>query len=131
MLMDIEKKGLLEVRFCEKEGYHPQIWQKGWRVAYLNDTPVFHMENISDMQRHNMSDEVFILLEGSCTLYIGDGEGMFPGEITAVPLKRGVMYNVKKGVWHTHILGEKARVVVIEDADVSSENSDHIPVKLV
>lgn len=64
---------LLQIKRCQDAGYHPQIYFEGWRVAYLNDTPKFHLENMEDMQRHNTSDEVFVLLKGSCTLYIGDG----------------------------------------------------------
>lgn len=71
---------LLQIKRCQDAGYHPQIYFEGWRVAYLNDTPKFHLENMEDMQRHNTSDEVFVLLKGSCTLYIGDGgdEGPAP-----------------------------------------------------
>lgn len=128
--MSVIEESKLEVKECTQSGYHPMIWYEGWRIAYLNDTPKFHLENISDMQRHNTSDEVFVLLEGSCTLYIGDGGDGTPGRITAVPLRPGVMYNVRKGVWHTHALADGARVVVIENADVSDENTDHIPVSL-
>lgn len=122
---------LIEIRDCVQSGYHPMIWQAGWRVAYLNDTPKFHLENIYDMQRHNTSDEVFLLLQGGCTLYIGDGGDDTPGRITPVPLQPGVLYNVKRGVWHTHALSGGARVIVIENDDVSDENSEHIPVRLV
>ncbi|MCC8067063.1 MAG: hypothetical protein LIO94_08180 [Clostridiales bacterium] len=122
------KEDLIEIRSCTEPGYHPLIWYEGWRVAYLNDTPKFHIENITDMQRHNTSDEVFILLEGSCTLYLGNGGDDDPGKITAIRLTPGIMYNVKKGVWHTHVLSDGARVIVIENADVSPENSDHITI---
>ncbi|MCD8014877.1 MAG: cupin domain-containing protein [Lachnospiraceae bacterium] len=122
------RENLLELHSCSEPGYHPLVWYEGWRVAYLNDTPKFHLENIRDMQRHTTSDEVFVLLKGSCTLYIGDGNDAAHGKIEAVPLKPGVMYNVKKGVWHTHALADGASVIVIENADVSSENTDHIAI---
>lgn len=121
---------LLEVKECTQSGYHPMIRFDGWRVAFLNDTPKFRLENIQEMQRHNTSDEVFVLLKGKCTLYIGDGKEDSPGQITAVPLERGLLYNVRRGVWHTHALTANTQVVVIENEDVSSDNSDHIPVCL-
>ena len=128
--MDKPDSELLEIKECSQSSYHPVIHFGGWRVAFLNDTPKFRLENIREMQRHNTSDEVFVLLNGECTLYIGDGKGNSPGRITAVPLEKGLLYNVRRGVWHTHALTAGAQVVVIENEDVSNDNSDHIPVRL-
>ncbi len=119
---------LLEVKSCTEAGYHPLVYFEGWRVAFLNDTPKFHPENIREMQRHNTSDEVFLLLAGTCTLYIGDGRGREPGKIITVNLEPGVLYNVRKGVWHTHVTGRGTTVAIIENADVSPENSEAIPI---
>ncbi len=121
---------LLEIKSCEDAGYHPMIYFEGWRAAFLNETPKFYLENICEMQRHNTSDEVFLLLEGEFTLYLGDGGDDTPGTITAVKLKPGMMYNVRKGVWHTHVTGPGSKVAIIENSDVSPENSDHIQVNL-
>lgn len=121
---------LLEIKSCTEAGYHPLVYFEGWRAAFLNDTPKFHLENICEMQRHNTSDEVFVLLEGSFTLYVADGGDEEAGTVTAVQLEPGKMYNVRKGVWHTHVTGPGAKVVIVENADVSSENSDVIPVDL-
>ncbi|MDN5301683.1 MAG: hypothetical protein PWQ60_1197 [Thermoanaerobacteraceae bacterium] len=123
------KDGLIEIKNCTEEGYHPQIWFEGWRVAYLNDTPKFHAESITEMHRHNTSDEVFILLKGNCTLYVGDGRDSVD-TVYAVPMELEKMYNIPKGVWHTHITSEGARLVIIENADVSPENTDYAPVDI-
>ncbi len=125
--MDFE---LLEIKACQEEGYHPLVYFEGWRVAFLNDTPKFHMENIQEMQRHNTSDEVFLLLEGSFTLYVSDGKGNELGTLKAIPLEKGKLYNVKKGVWHTHVTGPGAKAAIIENADVSPDNTDYLPVDL-
>ena len=124
------KPELLEKLSCSEEGYHPLVYFEGWRAAFLNDTPKFHLENIKEMQRHNTSDEVFLLLEGSCTLYVSDGTGRELGRLMGTDLERGVMYNVRKGVWHTHVTGPGAKLAIIENADVSPENSDYLPVDL-
>lgn len=121
---------LFEIKSCMEAGYHPLIYFEGWRVALLNDTPRFHLENIKEMQRHKTSDEVFLLLEGNCTLYIADGAEQKIDVITAVNLEAGKLYNVRKGVWHTHVTGFGTKVAIIENADVSSENSEVIPVDL-
>lgn len=80
---------LLEKITCSEEGYHPLVYFEGWRVAFLNDTAKFHAENIREMQRHNTSDEVFILLEGTCTLYVSDGTGSELGRLEGTVMEKG------------------------------------------
>ena len=121
---------LLEIKSCAEAGYHPLVYFEGWRVAFLNDTTKFHLENITEMQRHNTSDEVFLLLEGTCTLYVSDGGDQGVGMVTPVKLEPMKLYNVRKGVWHTHVTGPGAKIAIIENSDVSPENSEVIPVKL-
>ena len=99
---------LIEIKSCGEPGYHPLVYFGGWRVAFLNDTARFHLEQIREMQRHNTSDEVFLLIQGSCTLYVAAALESGIGEITAVELEPGRMYNVRKGVWHTHVTGPGA-----------------------
>ena len=53
-----------------------------------------------------------------------------PGTVRAVELEPGVIYNVRRGAWHTHATGPDASVLIVENADVSPENSDHIPVNV-
>ncbi len=121
---------LIEIKGCSEAGYHPLVFFEGWRVALLNDTPRFHLDQIDEMQRHNTSDEVFLLLEGSFTLYAADGGDEGPGTVRAVELETGKMYRVPKGVWHTHATVPGTKVVIIENADVSSDNSDRVSVDL-
>ena len=123
-------KELIEVKGCSEEGYHPLVFFEGWRVALLNDTPRFHLDQINEMQRHNTSDEVFLLLEGSFTLYAADDKEDGPGDITAVEREQGKMYRIPKGIWHTHVTAPETKVVIIENADVSSDNSDRAFVDL-
>ena len=93
-----------------------------WRVAVLNYSNDLLPENITAMQRHNETDEVFVLLRGRCILFIGEGDE----KVTAVhaqnmqPFK---IYNVKKSVWHTHTLSRDAKVLIVENRDTTFDNS--------
>lgn len=116
----------LEICSCTDAGYQPLVYSNGWRVAFLNDTSRFHLENIHELQRHNTSDEIFILLNGSCTLFIGDGKESDPGEITEIKLEPLHLYNVKAGVWHTHVTIPGTTLAIVENADVSALNTDTI-----
>ena len=117
---------LLEVRDYIKEGYSPVVDYAAWRVAVLNYSKDLLPENITAMQRHNETDEVFVLLRGRCILFIGEGDK----KVTAVhaqnmqPFK---IYNVKKSVWHTHTLSRDAKVLIVENRDTTFDNSPFCP----
>lgn len=120
---------LLEVTEYEGPGYRPLVYFEGWRVALLNDDPSrFRRETMPYLERHNETDEVFVLLSGSCTLYIGEGRGQSPDAIRAVPLEPKKLYNVKKGVWHNLTGDEAMTLLIVENADTSKQNSEFYPV---
>lgn len=115
----------IEISSYEGEGYTPMIDYNTWRVAILRYCDELLVENIKTMQKHNETDEVFVLLEGNCTLFVsGDRDRV--GEITAYRMEPLKLYNIKKGVWHTHTLDKNATVLIIENKDTSAINSPTI-----
>jgi hypothetical protein len=74
------------------------------------------------MQRHNETDEVFVLLEGRCILFLGKGQDAITS-ITAVDMVPRKIYNVKRGVWHNHTLNKDASVLIVENSDTTIQNS--------
>lgn len=117
---------LLEIRSHEGVGYKPLVDYDQWRVAILRLYDDLLPERIAAMQRHNETDEVFVLLGGRCILFIGEGRDEV-ASIAAVDLKPGKLYNVKRGVWHSHTLSPDASVLVVENRDTTVQNSPKIP----
>lgn len=113
---------LLEVREYNGMGYKPVIDYESWRVAVLNYSDDMVSKEIDKMQRHDETDEVFVLLKGRCILFLGKGKEEIT-DIIAYDLKPYKIYNVKCSSWHTHILSEEAKVLIIENRNTSSENS--------
>ena len=109
------------LRYDEK-GYKSLVFFENWRVALMNDGPKTTLEGLTYFQKHDETDEVFVLLEGRCVLLMA-GFGENPGEISAVDMEPGSMYNVKKGAWHTHYFAPNTKVVIVENADTVPENS--------
>ena len=96
-----------------------------WRVAILNYIDELEVPNIVKMQKHLLSDEVFVLLRGNFTLFTaGNGEEI--GKISATKLEPFKMYNVKAGVWHTHTLDEDASVLIVENQNTCDDNSPEL-----
>lgn len=115
-------KELLEIVSYDGEGYLPLIDFGKWRVAELRYCEELEVEHLKDMQKHNETDEVFVLLEGDFTLFIG-GKGDTIGEIEAIKLEPLKIYNVKKGTFHTHTPEKNATVLIVENADTCDDNS--------
>lgn len=120
-------KTLVEVVEHTGTGYRPLIEFQEWCVALINDGPDFQRENITFMEAHDETDEVFVLLSGRCILFIGDGDSTV-GEISAIRLAPNKLYNVKKSTWHNLITCPGTRVLIVENATTSRKNSRYLPV---
>jgi hypothetical protein len=119
-------ESLLEIRDHNATGYKPLVDYANWRVAILNFSEELRPENITALQRHNETDEVFVLLRGRCILFLGEGDQM----VTAIhgqDMIPRTLYNVKKGVWHSHTLSEDAMVLIVENRDTTYDNSPFCP----
>ena len=119
------KSTLLEVSDYTGEGYRPLIDYGQWRVAILRYIDELLPENIGKMQRHDETDEVFVLLNGRCLLFLGEGDQAV-GTIHAEDMQPLKLYNVKRGAWHSHILDEAATVLIVENCDTTLANSPEI-----
>lgn len=113
---------LLEIHEYNGEGYVPLLHFKSWRVAVLRYCDELLPQNIKKLQRHDETDEIFVLLEGSCTLFLADGVDTI-GEIHAQELMPLKVYNVKRGTWHSHTLSKTTTVLIIENDDTYDNNS--------
>lgn len=120
---------LVQQREYTGEGYSPVVDFGSWRVAILNFHPELLPENIEKFHCHDETDEVFVLLQGSCKLYIGEADPDDAGHIIAIHcinMQPGKMYNVKSGVWHSHTPSINAMVLIVENRDTDSSNSREI-----
>lgn len=115
----------IDVTSYNGEGYKPMIDYGAWRVAVLRYCEELEIQNLKTMQKHNETDEVFILLDGSCTLFTG-GKGDTVGELDGIAMKPMGLYNVKRGVWHTHTLDKKGTVLIVENQDTGNKNSPSV-----
>ena len=117
---------LLEIHGHNGPSYQPLVDFEAWRVAILNFSPDLLPQNLTRMQRHNETDEVFVLLAGCCILFVGDGVETVT-RLHAVELAPGQVYNVRRAVWHTHTLSIDAKVLVVENRDTTYDNSPFTP----
>lgn len=119
------KEPHLEITEHTGKGYKPCIDFEGWRVAVLRYISDVAAENITHLERHNETDEVFVLLEGRCILFIEDSLDVDHG-IQGVEMAPSKLYNIKKGTYHNHALSQDAVVLIVENQDTGDSNSEKI-----
>jgi len=118
-------ESLIEIREYDGPDYKPLIDYHSWRVALMNYTPDLVPEKIDRMQKHNETDEVFVLLQGRCILFLGEGENEVT-KVHAVDMEPNKLYNVKRGVWHSHTFSKDAKVLIVENRNTVESNSPFV-----
>ena len=120
-------EGKLDISRFDAAGYAPVVDFAGWRVALLNYIDELEPDCIDNFQQHSETDEVFVLLEGRCLLFIGEDDGRGGvADIQAMDMQPNQIYNMRQGVYHTHTLSKDARVLIVENRDTCDANSPKI-----
>ena len=116
-MKEFETDGL-EVYVHNGKDYEPTMHFDAWRVAFLNYANRFDV--IDKLERHILTDEVFVLLEGDAILIVGE-------DCKTYRLEKNKIYNVKAAVWHAIKVTENARVLIFENHNTSKDNSEYLP----
>lgn len=106
----------LDVCEFNGSGYKRVMTYKTWCMAFLTRDAEYTKNTY--MERHLETDEVFVLLKGTATLFIGK-------ERTPVEMEPCKMYNVTEGTWHNIVCSEDASVLIAENSDTDKSNTEY------
>lgn len=106
---------------AKKQGFDAVVKAENFKCAFITHSPTYSFGEVSEMKRHNKTDEVFVLLSGNAVMLIYEN-----GEFSEHELSEKVAYNVKAGTWHYLGVSEDAMLFVAENADTDATNSDVI-----
>ena len=101
-----------------KGGYEGLTGYQSWKVAVITYAERFDRKNLCRLERHMKTDEVFVLMAGEATLFIGS-------EGTPVKMKPYESYNVKCGSWHSISVSSDAKVLICENIDTGADNTEY------
>ena len=90
---------------------------EGWKVAFLTYASQF--DELEVIKKHTKTDETFLLINGTATLYTADGDE----PLTKTELEKEKLYVVKKDTWHHLKVSKDALVFVVENSNTTKENS--------
>ncbi len=110
----------------EGEGMQRVYENENWTVGIKNWKPANDISGIDCLERHNLTDELFVLIEGSCTLLSANEEN---GELVlqAVKMEPDRVYQIPATLWHNTVTEKDTKMILIENSSTSMENSDILP----
>lgn len=107
----------------EGEGMSRVFENSKWTVGIKNWKPANDITGIDCLERHNETDELFVLLAGRCTLiYANENSGNL--EMGAVEMEQNKVYNIPATLWHNTVTQKDTKMVLIEDSNTGMNNSD-------
>ena len=109
----MEARQMIEVTAHTAEGFKVMAEYGEWKVGMLRYNERF--SRFGEMERHLLTDEVFVLVSGKATLYT---------DSDAVEMEQGSVYTVPVGVWHHIVVSIDANVMVVESRSTSIENTE-------
>lgn len=96
---------------------------ENWGVGIKNYKPANDIENLDNLERHNGTDELFVLLDGyCCLLYANEVDGKL--EMKKLPMEQGKVYAIPAGLLHNTITRPGVKLALIEDCKSAQTNSD-------
>lgn len=96
--------------------FHTVFVSGDWKIGLLRYSERFAKPGV--WERHLQTDEVFVLLSGTASLYEKQKE-----TIHSITMEPNKVYNIPKGVWHHIVVSEDATVLVVENSNTSKENT--------
>lgn len=98
-----------------------------WMVGIKNWKPANDIANTDCLERHNGTDELFVLLAGTCTLLTAAERAGGGLDIKATAMEPLKIYNIPRSLWHNTVTMKDTKLILVEDSATSSKNSDVLP----
>ena len=104
---------MIEKHTFNGEDFQVAMEFENWKIGLLRFSKRFSV--FDRLERHLLTDEAFILLDGKATLYT-DKE--------SVVMQKNTVYNIPKAEWHHIVVSEDATVMVVENSSTCDENTE-------
>jgi len=114
------ENGQVEILEFDGKDFKVVMQYEGWKVGLLRYSERF--SSVKQMERHLLTDEVFVLLDGQATLYTMDQNNT----IKKHDMDKKKVYQVKKNTWHHITVSHDATVLVIENSNTSKMNTEKV-----
>ncbi len=108
---------MIDICKFDGEDFKAVLQFEGWKIGLLRYSERF--SKLCVLERHTLTDEAFVLLDGTATLYLREKNNTFH----QYKMDKNTVYNVKQNVWHHIVVSKDATVLVVENSSTSKENT--------
>lgn len=115
---------MIQILRHQAEGFSRLYENENWTVAWKTAAPSNCREAVTKLERHNRTDEIFILLSGNAVMMEGSVNAGVVTTLTERRMEQGCIYLIPKGTWHNTWMEPGAVFAMVENADTSYENTD-------
>ncbi|MGF7230350.1 hypothetical protein [Arachidicoccus sp.] len=117
---------LIETYYTNENGYHPFFIRKHWQVAQLNYLPHLSFTTVDRLEKHQQTDEVFVLTKGKAVLIAATIENDRPNfECTLMQV--GVTYNIAVNMWHSVAMDKATEIIIVEQSNTHLGDVHYYP----
>ena len=104
---------MIEKHTFTGEDFKVAMQFENWKIGLLRYSERFSV--FDRLERHLLTDEAFILLDGEAVLYTDTEQER---------MQKCVVYNIPKAVWHHIAVSKDATVMVVENSSTCDANSE-------
>lgn len=108
----------------EGEGIRCVYDNSRWVLCIKNWKPNNDIEDIHYLEVHHSTDEQFVLLKGKAVLLAASRENN-AFQIDVIPMEPYKIYNIPRETWFNTITQKDTKLVYIQDAGTTADNSDY------
>ena len=112
----------IEAKDFSGEGMSRVYENEKWTVGIKNWKPANDISNIDGLELHNETDELFILLSGTCVLVYANESGDSL-DIQTMKMEPFRVYTIPATVWHNTITQKDTKLLLIMDVATGMNNS--------
>ena len=109
---------MIDIYESTASGFSTKVQCDGWKAAFITHSAQYG--TLTEMKRHLKTDEAFVLLKGSATIYTYDDT------LTETPMAPYKIYNVRQCTWHHVSVSEDALLFVVENSNTTKEKTERI-----
>ena len=109
----MEARQIIEKSLHLGQGFKVMTEFEGWKIGFLRYSDRF--SKFDRLERHLLTDEVFVLLDGEAVLYTDKEE---------IKMEKNFIYNLPKAEWHHIVVSKDAYVMVVENANTGDDNTE-------
>ena len=114
----------IEIAEYKGEGLSWLYDNGSWTLGIKNWKPANDVAELDCIEKHNQTDELFILIEGRCILLQATETTNNGLEIEKIEMEANKLYKIPQGLWHNTVTWPDTKLIIAENSNTGMHNSE-------